>query len=207
MNYPSHWWKPEPELDAPEWEILPQAARPGEVIVSKRNELGCLSNFAPTPFEFRGRRYASVEGWWQMMFYPESSTDPRALHPGLEWPHQRENVAKMTGFDAWFAGDLGFRNMRQMGINWVSFEGRRMDYWIPEKGEHYHLVIEAMTAKLQQNETVRRVLLSTGDLILRADHHEPPDAPPSWKYCTIWMELRAKLQQEQRAPQLEAAPI
>jgi hypothetical protein len=57
---------------SPEWEVLPQEAGPGEVILSKRHELGLLSNFAPTPFTFRGRRYASLEGFWQMMLYPES---------------------------------------------------------------------------------------------------------------------------------------
>lgn len=192
-RYPAHWWAQAPVEGAPEWEILPQAAKPGEVILSKRNELGCLSNFAATPFQFRGRRYASVEGWWQMMFYPEGPEDARAHFPGLEWPHAREQVAQMTGFDAWFAGVLGFRNMRAMGINWVTFEGKRMEYWIPEKGEHYELVVEAMRAKLEQNDAVKKILLSTGDLILRADHHEPQDAPPSWGYYAIWMDLRTEL--------------
>src|SRR5262249_55044696 len=54
-NYPAHWWTPVPTNGAPAWEILPQAAGPGEVILSKRNELGLLSNFAATPFTFRGK--------------------------------------------------------------------------------------------------------------------------------------------------------
>ena len=40
----------------------PQAAGPGEVILSKRNDLGILSNFAPTPFVYHGIRYASWKG-------------------------------------------------------------------------------------------------------------------------------------------------
>ena len=71
--YPAHWWTPVPEDQKAAWEILPQAAKPGEVILSKRNELGILSNFAATPFTFRGRRYAGVEGFWQMMLYPEGT--------------------------------------------------------------------------------------------------------------------------------------
>ena len=55
-HYPSHWWAPVPKEGAPAWEILPQEAGPGEVILSKRHELGLLSNFAATPFTFRGRR-------------------------------------------------------------------------------------------------------------------------------------------------------
>src|SRR5215510_11996744 len=70
--YPAHWWAPVPREGAPAWEILPQEAGPGEVILSKRHELGLLSNFAPTPFTYRGRRYASLEGFWQMMLYPEN---------------------------------------------------------------------------------------------------------------------------------------
>src|SRR5205807_3865125 len=77
-RYPAHWWTPIFDPKKPDWEILPQEAGPGEVILSKRNELGLLSNFAPTPFTFRSQRYASLEGFWQMMKYPEDSNDPRA---------------------------------------------------------------------------------------------------------------------------------
>ena len=62
-KYPSHWWTAVPEAGKPDWEILPQAAKPGQVILSKRNELGILSNFAPTSFVYHGKRYASVEGF------------------------------------------------------------------------------------------------------------------------------------------------
>jgi predicted NAD-dependent protein-ADP-ribosyltransferase YbiA (DUF1768 family) len=199
-SYPSHWFAPVPTQGAPEWEILPQAALPGEVIISKRNELGCLSNFAPTPFTFRGKRYLSVESWWQMQFYPENADDPRAKHPGLVWPHTREQVGELLGHEAYAAGTRGFENMRKMGINWVTFEGKRLEYWTREKGEHYQLVVEAMRAKLEQNGLVKRTLLATGDLILRADHYEPKDAPPSWGYYNIWMEIRASLRNETKFP-------
>src|SRR6266852_4223207 len=86
-RYPAHWWTPIIDPKKPEWEILPQEAGPGEVILSKRNELGLLSNFAATPFVFHGLRYASLEGFWQMMKYPEGPDDPRAKFPGLEWKY------------------------------------------------------------------------------------------------------------------------
>src|SRR5450631_3378979 len=82
-RYPAHWWAPVPEDQKAVWEILPQAAKSGEVILSKRNELGILSNFAGTPFTLRGARYASVEGFWQMMLYPEGPGDPRAKAAGI----------------------------------------------------------------------------------------------------------------------------
>src|SRR6266480_6035770 len=105
-RYPAHWWTQVSDPEKPDWEILRQEAGPGEVILSKRNELGLLSNFAPTPFTFRGQRYASLEGFWQMMLYPEGPDDPRARFPGLEWKHTRVEVAQMTSFAAKDAGTL-----------------------------------------------------------------------------------------------------
>ena len=105
-RYPARWWTPVSKEGAPAWEILPQEAGPGEVILSKRNELGLLSNFAATPFAFKGKRYASLEGFWQMMKYPEGPHDPRAKFPELEWKYTREQVAQLTSFEAKSAGTL-----------------------------------------------------------------------------------------------------
>lgn len=189
-NYPAHWFAPVSEVNKPDWEILPQAAGPGEVILSKRNELGILSNFAPTPFIYRGQHYASVEGFWQMMLYPENAKDPRATSSGITWAYTRQQVAQMTAFDAKNAGDSAYKNMQKMGIDWVSFEGRRMPYWSKTKGGHYRLVLDTMRAKLEQNPKVREILLSTGDLKLLPDHYQEKDPPAEWQYFNIWMELR-----------------
>lgn len=196
-HYPAHWWAEAPREGKPEWEILPQEAKPGEVILSKRNELGLLSNFAATPFSFRGTRYASLEGFWQMMKYPEGPDDPRAGHPGVRWPHSREQVAHMTGFEAKEAGDLGEENMRKLGITWVTFEGRRMEYRSATPGEHYRLIVAAMGEKVRQNPEVKKVLLSTEDLVLKPDHRQEADAPPEWRYYEIWTEIRNGLRGEE----------
>jgi len=119
-RYPAHWWTPVSTQGKPDWEILPQEAGAGEVILSKRNELGLLSNFAPTPFEFRGKRYASLEGFWQMMLYPENETDERARFPGVEWKYTREEIAQMSAFEAKAAGTLAEENMKKAGIDWVT---------------------------------------------------------------------------------------
>jgi predicted NAD-dependent protein-ADP-ribosyltransferase YbiA (DUF1768 family) len=193
-KYPAHWWAPVSAEGAPEWEILPQAAAPGEVIVSKRHELGLLSNFAPTPFVFRGRRYASVEGFWQMMLYPEGPGDPRARFRDAAWSCTRDQVAAMTAFEAKAAGALAEQNMVKMGIGWVSFEGRRFPYRPDVPGEHYALIVAAMTEKVRQNPEVRRALLATGDLVLRPDHHEENGARAAWRYCDILMAIRSELQ-------------
>jgi predicted NAD-dependent protein-ADP-ribosyltransferase YbiA (DUF1768 family) len=197
-NYPVRWWAPIPTEGVPDWEILPQAAGPGEVIVSKRHELGLLSNFAATPFIFRGRRYASLEGFWQMMLYPEGPDDPRACFPGLEWPHTRDQVAQMTAFEAKQAGALAEQNMERMGIDWVTFEGRRFAYRSARPGRHYRLIVAAMREKVRQNPEVKQVLLATGDLVLKPDHHEEAGACPEWRYCGILMRIRADLQRARR---------
>jgi predicted NAD-dependent protein-ADP-ribosyltransferase YbiA (DUF1768 family) len=193
-GYPVLWWSPVPEAQKASWEILPQEAKPGEVILSKRNELGILSNFAATPFTVHGKRYASVEGFWQMMLYPEGPGDARAKAAGIAWPHTREQVAQMTAFDAKDAGTLGEENMSKLHIDWVTFEGKRIPYRSARKGEHYRLIVEAMRAKLAQNSKVREVLLATGNLILRPDHITGPNDPPEWRYSEIWMEIRGGME-------------
>ena len=195
-RFPAHWWQPVPKEEGEWWEVLPQAAGTGEVILSKRNELGIFSNFAPTAFEFRGKRYASAEGLWQSLLYPEGPDDSRAQFPGITWVHTREAVTQMTAFEAKLAGDLADENMKKMGINWVSLEGQQMTYRTPEKGEHYRRIVAALRAKLEQNPEVDRILLSTGDLVFRPDHHQEPNAPPAWHYHEIWMDIRSELQKK-----------
>ena len=197
-GYPQHWWTPAPKDGAPAWEILPQEARRGEVILSKRNELGLLSNFAATPFTFRGQRYASLEGFWQMMLYPEGDHDPRAQFAGLEWRHTRARVAQMTAFEAKDAGTLAEENMRKMGIPWVTFEGEQIEYRPAAPGDHYRLIVAATNEKVRQNPEVRRVLVATGDLVLKPDHHQEPNAPAAWHYEEILMALRTALRSGNR---------
>ncbi|HXU40513.1 MAG TPA: NADAR family protein [Blastocatellia bacterium] len=198
-RYPAHWWTPVPKEGAPDWEILPQEAGPGEVILSKRHELGLLSNFAATPFIFRGKHYASLEGFWQMMLYPEGpgrTSDPRAKYPALEWKYTREQVAEMTSFEAKNAGSLAEENMKKMGINWVTFEGTQIEYRPAEPGEHYRLIVAATWEKVRQNPEVKKVLLATGDLILKPDHHQEPNAPAAWRYYEILTAIRAELRKQ-----------
>ena len=192
--YPASWWTPIPKEGAPAWEILPQEAGPGEVILSKRNELGLLSNFAATPFTYRGVRYASLEGFWQAMKFPENTNDPRATFPGLTWPYTREQVSQMVAFEAKHAGTVGEQNMKKMGITWVTFEGSQLEYRPKEPGEHYRLIVEATREKVRQNTPVQAVLLQTGTLILKPDHHQETNAPAAWRYYDILMQIRSELQ-------------
>ncbi|MGD9634368.1 MAG: NADAR family protein [Pirellulales bacterium] len=193
-QYPAVWFEEVSKKDAPRWEILPQEAGEGEVILSKRNELGILSNFAPTPFEFRGKKYASLEGFWQAMKYPEGPDDERATAEGVTWPHTREEVTQMTAWDAKRAGDVGDAILKKLGIDWVTFEGEKFEYRPQEPGKHYELIVAATKEKVRQNPEVERVLRSTGDLKLRADHYQGRNPPAAWKYYDILMEIRSDLQ-------------
>jgi predicted NAD-dependent protein-ADP-ribosyltransferase YbiA (DUF1768 family) len=192
-EYPAAWWQSFPRNEAASWEILPQDAGPGEVILSKRTELGIFSNFAATRFELDGQSYASVEGFWQMLKYPEGPHDERAQFPGIEWKYSRDQLASMTAFEAKAAGDLASVNMKKMGINWVSYRGQRMEYRVGTKGPHYDLIRRAMAAKLEQNDAVGRLLRQTGDLKLMPDHAQGDNPPPAWRYYEIWMDMRKEL--------------
>ncbi|MBV9241692.1 MAG: NADAR family protein [Acidobacteria bacterium] len=192
--FPATWFAAINDPNKPDWEILPQEAKAGEVILSKRNELGILSNFAATPFVLDGKRYASVEGFWQMMLYPEVTSDERGSDKRVIWKYTREQVAQMTAFDAKAAGTLAEENMKTLGIDWVTYNGKRFPYRVATPGDHYKLILAAMRAKLDQNPEVKRILLATGDLILKPDHHEEENAPPEWHYYEVWMQLRAELQ-------------
>ena len=197
-DYPTVWFELVNDPNKPDWEILPEEAKPGEVILSKRNELGILSNFAATPFELDGKRYASVEGFWQMMLYAEGPDDERAKAKGVEWKYTHEQVAQMTAFEAKSADTLAEENMKTLGIDWCTFDGKRFLYRSATPGEHYRLILAAMRAKAEQNPEVKRILLATGYLLLKPDHHGEENPPPEWKYNEIWMQLRKELAADKR---------
>jgi hypothetical protein len=41
---------------------------------------------------------------------------------------------------------------------------------------------------------VQKVLLATGDLVLKPDHHQEPNAPAAWRYYEILTTIRTELQ-------------
>ena len=80
-----------------------------------------------------------------------------------------------------------------MQIDWVTLDGKKMQYLPDKPGEHYRLIVEATWEKVRQNPEVKRVLLATGDLKLKPDHHQEPDAPDAWRYYDILMDIRTQL--------------
>jgi len=196
-GYPADWWKPADPSTAPQWEVLPQAAGPGEVILSKRTELGIFSNFAATEFELDEKKFASVEGFWQMMKFPDSllENDPRSAAQFV-WTKTRDQVATLSAFEAKDAGNEGSKVMQALNINWVTYKGKQLPYRVNEKGFHYDLIRRAMQAKLNQTPGLAELLIKTAPLKLRPDHDQGLNPPPAWQYYEIWMEFRSELLQK-----------
>jgi predicted NAD-dependent protein-ADP-ribosyltransferase YbiA (DUF1768 family) len=194
-SYPKDWWTPIDRATAASWEILPQDARPEEVILSKRTELGVFSNLGHAEFDYDGIHYASVEGLWQGMKYPEANdnTDPRNQFTG--YPFTRTEVYKMHGFDSKKAGDKANHVNKTNGVKWVSYKGKRFNYKDGKEGSKYHykLIKDAMKAKLKQNPKLKRLLKKTKGLRLKPDHRLKSSYPPSYHYYKIWEELRKTL--------------
>jgi predicted NAD-dependent protein-ADP-ribosyltransferase YbiA (DUF1768 family) len=103
----------------------------------------------------------------------------------------------MTGFDAKGAGTLAEENMKKMGITWVTFDGKQIEYRPAAPGEHYRVILAATWEKVWQNPEVRKVLLATGNLVLRPDHIQEVDAPAAWRYDEILTHIRTELQRLQ----------
>jgi predicted NAD-dependent protein-ADP-ribosyltransferase YbiA (DUF1768 family) len=53
--------------------------------------------------------------------------------------------------------------------------------------------VDATREKVKQNPEVRRVLLPTGDLVLKPDHHEEPNAADGWRYYEILTMIRREI--------------
>lgn len=193
-EYPEHWWSPVTSQNIPEWEVLPQAAKRenNEVILSKRNELGLLSNFAATPFTLDGQRFASLEGFWQAMKFPENKADERNR---VQWPFTRSEVEQMTAFQAKNAGKKAEKIMQDLNISWITYRGQKLDYRGADQDKHYEIILAATRAKIEQNPEVKKVLLQTGHLTLRPDHKQEPNSPPAWRYFEIYMKLRSEFRQ------------
>jgi hypothetical protein len=47
---------------------------------------------------------------------------------------------------------------------------------------------------VRQNPEVQKVLLATGDLVLKPDHNQGTNPPPAWRYYEILTEMRTELQ-------------
>jgi predicted NAD-dependent protein-ADP-ribosyltransferase YbiA (DUF1768 family) len=132
--------------------------------------LDLLSNFAATPFEMDGERYASVESFWQ----------------GLKFATRRERreIAELPGPAARKAGDkVGY------GAT-VEYAGESI---VVGTWAHWQLMQRATEAKFAQNEDARTVLLATAPRPLTHRTRRDSRSIPGVIMADIWMRLRARL--------------
>jgi predicted NAD-dependent protein-ADP-ribosyltransferase YbiA (DUF1768 family) len=133
--------------------------------------LRLVSNFADTPFELDERAYASIEGFWQGLKFPDEADRRRlaALYG---------SAAKDAGYYAPKADTLIYRDASV-----------RIGTW-----DHWQLMKRACAAKFDQHDAARAALLSTGQRPLV--HVTKPDSRtiPGVIMAQIWMQIRHRLQ-------------
>lgn len=191
-SYPSHWWKVVPREQAKSWEILPQDVLEGQVVLSKRNELGKFSNFANVSFVLDGVCYPTLEAFWQMMKYPESANDERHQW-NSKWKYTRDHVASMNGYAAKSAGSYANYFMDKNNANWVTYRGEKLVFASNTDKAHYNLILRAFTEKLRQNPGLQELLRQTEGLDLFPDHHISDRSPIEWHYHKLWTLLRTQM--------------
>lgn len=196
QDYPAEWFKEVPRSEAAGWEILPQDAKPGEVILSKRTELGVFSNFWATPFVLDGKSFASVEGLWQSLKYPDPSLPEDPRHVITDWEFSRAEVEAMVDRVAKNAGNSANKIYVKHNLKDISWGKHFFNYNDMAEGSQYHYVLikRALRAKLDQNQGLWELLMRTGCLTLKPDHNVSETDPPSYKYFNIFMELRSERQ-------------
>ncbi|MFA6236865.1 MAG: hypothetical protein WC635_06010 [Bacteriovorax sp.] len=194
-NYPADWWTEIPRSEAKDWEILPQDAKPGEVILSKRTELGVFSNLSHSPFVLDGVKYNSIEGLWQGMKYPDPDLLDDERFKETNWPHKREEVYLLSSWDSKSAGDLANKIYKANKFSLINYKDHKFNYNDGRAGSAFHLdlITKAITGKINQNPAIKKLLIQTKGLILKPDHKMKEDSLGSYKYHEILMKIRDEI--------------
>lgn len=162
------------------------SAPPGEILASAPKDLPPLnafsqadeligrqiSNFADTPFTFKGKRYATFESFYQSLKFSDLK--------------ERSRVAKMTGKQAKEAGS-------KAKANDTTFDGKTFELGSPE---HYAVLHEALVEKFLQNPQLARDFAATSPRPIVHDVGRP-DAPgarfPAEKFASMLEQVRSQL--------------
>jgi hypothetical protein len=128
-----------------------------------------IGNFAAAPFTLDGKRYTSVESFWQGLKFPEA---------------ERARIAALDGRAAYEAAKAHLYGAT------ITYRGETIPVgtW-----RHWRLMQRANWAKFTQNEAPARALLAT--LPRPLEHRVTPDskAIPGVLMADIWMRIRAAL--------------
>jgi len=133
-----------------------------------------LSNFAPTPFGLWGEKFASVEGFWQGLKYPEGSAE-------------QKRVFGLFGYEAKRAGRRALVGPGGM----FTWRGRTYRVGSPE---HWGLMRQALRAKFEQCAEARRALLATRGLKLVHELLRDSKTIPGVVFARMLEEIRAELE-------------
>ena len=132
--------------------------------------LNLIANLAPTPFELDGRRYASVEGFWQGLKFPEGA--------------ERDRVAALAGHEAKTAGGaLPYGDL-------VRYSGRDARVGTVE---HWALMEAACRAKFAQHAPARDALVSTAGRPIEHKVRVDSRTIPGVVMADIWVRIRRDL--------------
>jgi predicted NAD-dependent protein-ADP-ribosyltransferase YbiA (DUF1768 family) len=145
---------------------------PINVTSSSPSPIRLIANFAPTPFELDGVRYACIEAFWQSLRFPAE---------------ERAKIAHLDG-----AAAKHISAQRPYGSH-VTYGGQEIAVGAYD---HWQLMARACHAKFEQRADARAALLGTGDRplvhIVKVDSHTIPGVI----MADIWMKLRAHFQSE-----------
>ena len=131
-----------------------------------------VSNLAPSPFILDGRPYASVEGFWQGLKFPDED--------------RRRTIAALDRHAARRAGESAPKAEAFL------YDGRRVLF-----GTHAHwaLMEAACRAKFAADAPSREALLSTGTRPLVHRVAKDSLTIPGAIMAQIWMRIRKRLQE------------
>lgn len=129
-----------------------------------------ISNFAHTPFELDAKRYASIEGFWQGLKFPDEK--------------RRREIAPLHGKEAMRAGADAVQSTT------LEYQGQTIRVGT---SEHWRLMTLACRAKFTQHEEARNALLSTGERPLAHITRKDSRTIPGVIMADIWMRIRYRL--------------
>lgn len=143
---------------------------PLNVVYGIAPRFAAISNLAPAAFVLDGRPYASIEGFWQGLKFPDEA--------------DRRRLAALHGLAAKAAGDGA------PPATHFEYEGERIAMGSPT---HHRLMEQACLAKFTQDAVACAALLATSARTIT--HVLPQDSRniPGVVMAGIWMRVRERL--------------
>ncbi len=129
-----------------------------------------ISNFAATPFVLDGGEYASIEGFWQGLKFPD--------------PADRRRLAQLHGGAA---KEAGYAAPVLEAFDYLGARVRTGTF------DHWQLMRRACRAKFDQNGDARAALLATGTRPLVHRVRRDSRTIPGVIMADIWTRIRARI--------------